>query len=587
MSGFLDERSIRSGTWQAFERVVARYLFTGGWTSVSLVGGSGDGGADVLATRGNRKWLVQVKHRKAPTGPQAFQETVNAGARYQADVLVLASASGFTNDLRNLREAQATTGIDLQLWDLQDLVRFGERLPSEALVERAPTDFELREYQEQACEAVVGEWLVNNSGSALVVLATGLGKTFVAATAIRRITNMHDAAKVLVLAHTNPLVRQLEKAFWPFLRKEEGTLIANGEEAFRWELLERTSFVFASRDTLAARIVDGARLPEYDLVLVDECHHLGASTYDAILNGLRVGEEGGPFLLGLTATDWRPDGSNLDSLFDDPVCRVDLIRGLKSGFLTNVDYRMFTDNIDWDALRKERGGNYSPKKINRTLFIKEWDDAVVGHVRSAWDELVASGATPRGIVFCATIDHAKRMVAQLSAMGFTRAEALYSGKELLPVDRNRLLWEFSDGQVGILCAVDVLNEGVDVPDVNLLVFQRVTHSRRIFVQQLGRGLRLADGKEKVVVLDFVNDVRRFAEGLHLQGEIDEGGPRRGQPEQIAIGSSVTFVKANSEDVTGANFLREWLGDVEAVADAGEDVSILEFPDPALVPPRSR
>ncbi len=586
MSGFLDERSIRSGTWQAFERVVARFLFAGGWKSVRLVGGSGDGGADVLATRGGRKWLVQVKHRRAPSGMQAFQETVNAGALYQANVLVVASASGFTNELRELREDQANTGIDVQLWDVPDLARLGERLPSEALVEQAPVEYELREYQERACEAIVGKWLADKSGSALVVLATGLGKTFVAATAIRRIANLHDGAKVLVLAHTNPLLRQLEKAFWPFLRKEEATLIANGEEAFSWELLERTPFVFASRDTLAARIVDGATLPEFDLVLVDECHHLGARTYDAILRELHVGEEEGPFLLGLTATDWRPDGSSLESLFGDPVCRVDLVSGLKSGFLTNVDYRMFTTNIDWDALQEERGGNYSAKRINRTLFINEWDDAVVGHVRSAWDELAASGATPRGIVFCSTIDHAKKMVEQLNAMGFTRSEALYSGRDLPPVDRNKLLWEFSDGQVGILCAVDVLNEGVDVPDVNLVVFQRVTHSRRIFVQQLGRGLRLADGKDKVVVLDFVNDVRRFAEGLHLQGEIDEDGPRQGQPEQIAIGSSVTFVKANSADVDGANFLREWLGDAEAVAEAGEDVSILRFPDPGLVPPRS-
>jgi superfamily II DNA/RNA helicase len=177
------------------------------------------------------------------------------------------------------------------------------------------------------------------------------------------------------------------------------------------------------------------------------------------------------------------------------------------------------------------------------------------------------------------------MVDQLNAMGFTRSEALYSGKDLLPVDRNKLLWEFSDGQIGILCAVDVLNEGVDVPDVNLVVFQRVTHSRRIFVQQLGRGLRLADGKDKVVVLDFVNDIRRFAEGLHLQGEIEEDGPRRGRPEKIALGSSVTFVRANSEDLDGANFLRQWLGDAEAIAEAGEDVSVLEFPDPMLVPTR--
>ncbi len=297
MSGFLDEHSIRSGTWQAFERIVARYLFVGGWKSVRLVGGSGDGGADVLATRGNRKWLVQVKHRRAPTGTQAFQETVKAGGLYQADVLVLASASGFTNDLRELREAHAATGIDVQLWDVPDFVRFGERLRSEALVERAPEDYELREYQEQACGAVVGEWLADNSGSALVVLATGLGKTFVAATAIRRIANMHDGAKVLVLVHTNPLLRQLEKAFWPFLRQEEGTLIANGEEEFSWELLERTPFVFASRDTLAARIVDGATLPEFDLVLVDECHHLGAKTYDAIFMDCRM-----PEMDGLEAT---------------------------------------------------------------------------------------------------------------------------------------------------------------------------------------------------------------------------------------------------------------------------------------------
>ena len=89
----------------------------------------------------------------------------------------------------------------------------------------------------------------------------------------------------------------------------------------------------------------------------------------------------------------------------------------------------------------------------------------------------------------------------------------------------------------------------------------------------------------MIVLDFVNDVRRFAEGLQLQGEIEDDGPKRGQPEKIAIGSTVTFVKANSEDADGANFLRQWLGDAEAIAEAGEDVSILEFPDPALVPTR--
>mgnify|MGYP001243533120 CR=1 FL=1 len=585
MTGFLGERSLRSVTWQAFERIVARYLMAAGWQSVRLVGGSGDGGADVLATRGTRKWLVQVKRHRRPIGRQAFRETVNAGALYGANVLVLASTSGFTVDLHEHGDLQAADGINVQLWDIPTLVRFGERLDAGALVQQFPERYELRDYQEQACQAVVGEWIDNHSGSALVVFATGLGKTFVAATAIRRIANQHAGLKVLVLAHTNALLRQLEKAFWPFLRKEEGTLIAYGEEEFSWDLLERTPFVFASRDTLASRIVAGQRLHRFDLVLVDECHHLGAQSYDAIMDELGVGDADGPFLMGLTATDWRPDGCSLEALFGDPVAKMDLVSGLKSGFLTNVDYRMFTDNIDWEALRRARGGNYAPKRINRTLFIQEWDDAVIGHVQSAWDEIAAAGGAPRGIVFCSTIDHAKRMVEQLNAVGFTRSEALYSGKDLPPVDRNKLLWEFSDGQIGILCAVDVLNEGVDVPDVNLVVFQRVTHSRRIFVQQLGRGLRLAEGKDKVIVLDFVNDVRRFAEGLRLQGEIEDDGPKRGQPEKIALGSTITFVKANAEDVDGANFLRQWLGDAEAIADAGEDVSILRFPDPGLVPER--
>ena len=102
-----------------------------------------------------------------------------------------------------------------------------------------------------------------------------------------------------------------------------------------------------------------------------------------------------------------------------------------------------------------------------------------------------------------------------------------------PVERNRLLWDFADGRIGILCAMDVLNEGVDVPDVNLVVFQRVTHSRRIFVQQLGRGLRLAEGKDKVIVLDFVSDVRRFAAGLELQ----RASTRRGRHLAEPIGST--------------------------------------------------
>jgi len=402
----------------------------------------------------------------------------------------------------------------------------------------------------------------------------------VAAEALRRMRK--PGQTVLVLAHTVDLVLQLERAFWPFLTPFESTAVLTGNDRPS-DLgdLEHFTHVFATRDSLANLIDQETPLPSFDFVVVDECHHLGAEVYENVLSGLGVGAPDGPFLLGLTATPWRPSGEGLDHRFGEPVISVDLVRGLKDGYLANVDYRMYTDNIDWSQLENLQGQNLSPKAINRTLFIKEWDDAVVDRLSDAWLELGGKG---RAIVFCGTIDHAIRMANRINAMGFTNAQAIYSGgkggqrSSLTPVERNKMLWDFAFGRVGILCAIDILNEGVDVPDVNLVVFQRVTHSRRIFTQQLGRGLRLAEGKDKVVVLDFVTDIRRFAAGLQLDRDLTEA--KRYSPAKpmiINLNSQVTFRNSTREDVDGKDFLKQWLKDVDAIADAGEDVSILNFP----------
>ena len=568
---------------------MGRYLATAGWKSVRNVGQSGDGGADVIATINDRRWLIQVKKYKRAIGESVISETVNAVARYDAHIPVIVSSAGFTLRLREAVEEQRKLGVPIQLWDAPQLERMGRDLPEEALIERRPDEFQLRPYQEEACDAILQRWLEDPGGSALVVLATGLGKTFVAASALRRIASQLDRPRVLVLAHTNPLLIQLEREFWPFLKASERTLIANGDEKFEWNDLSNIEFVFASRDTVVARLNSGDKLPEYDVVLVDECHHLLSASYDLILDELRIDSDQGPFLIGLTATDWRPNGQSLEGLFGDPIIRIDLVDALRGGFLANVDYRMYTDNIDWDSLSENFSGQVSPKRINRTLFIREWDDAVVEHVHEAWNELKEDGVQPRGIVFCSTKEHARRIAAQINALQFTRAEVLYSGSGISIVDRYRTLWEFADGKTGIICAVDIFNEGIDVPDVNLIVFQRVTHSRRIFVQQLGRGLRLAPGKKRVIVLDFVNDVRRFAEGLKLQdglpGQISGSGEtlyiRAG--DHIESGSRFSFRRANSDDSEGASFLRQWLGDIENLNEVGEDVSILTYPDPSIVP----
>jgi hypothetical protein len=171
---------------------------------------------------------------------------------------------------------------------------------------------------------------------------------------------------------------------------------------------------------------------------------------------------------------------------------------------------------------------------------------------------------------------------RINARGFCKAAAIYSesylGRAMPAYERNRMLCDFHDGSVDVVCAVDIFNEGVDVPDVNIIVFQRVTHSRRIFVQQLGRGLRLSPNKEKVIVLDFVSDIRRFAAGLELKDSVDSDDyPSAGRPIRIRLPYTVTFRRVGGEDPKTESFLRRWLEDIAEIEDAGEDVSVLKFP----------
>src|SRR5262249_42024820 len=141
----------------------------------------------------------------------------------------------------------------------------------------------------------------------------------------------------------------------------------------------------------------------------------------------------------------------------EPLISVDIVQGLKEGFLSDVDYRMYTDNIDWDGLAGLGSGDLTPKAINRKLFIEEWDDAVVHELRRTWPEQ----EDPRCIVFCGTIDHALRMRDRVNALGFARAAAIYSGggkaKGLPPHERNLLMAEFEQGKIQVMCAVDIFN----------------------------------------------------------------------------------------------------------------------------------
>ena len=566
---FDSQQQIVNDTWQAFERNLCRLLTYDGYDNVRLVGQTGDHGADVTASKAGKRWLFQAKHWKKPVGMSVAQETIKAAYEYRAAVPVIVSANGFDSTVKSYQQSMMAQGIPLQLWDSEKLVRKAAMLPDKCINKRKP-----RPYQETAITEVLSAFMSKDTNKALVVMATGLGKTFVAAESLRRI-RAAKVVRVLVCAHTNDLVYQLEKAFWPFLKPSDSTLIWNSYEHPTYEALAHADFVFACVDSVSSWINKGNEIPPFDILLVDECHHVGSSMYNTVFEELRAGNPTGAFALGLTATPWRPDEVDLEKYFGAARVSIDTIMGLRNGFLTNVDYRMYTDNINWDALRNIDGKTFSPRQINRTLFINEWDDAVVYALRNAWSEQVR----PRAIVFCGTIDHALTMRQKINALGFCRAEAIYSGSPgegypaMSQYDRNRVLSDFSEGLINVICAVDIFNEGIDVPDVNILVFQRVTHSRRIFIQQLGRGLRIAEDKDKVIVLDFVSDIRRFAAGISLKDSISKGvGSTR-----ISLPHKVTFMRLGQEDAGTESFLREWLDDVVAIEGAGEDSSVLRFP----------
>lgn len=571
---FESQYQILNDTWQAFERNLCRLLTYEGFDNVRLVGQTNDHGADVTATKmtpsGPKRWLFQSKHWKKPIGESVVQETINAAYEYKADIPVIVSSSGFETSVIKHQKILHSNGIPLQLWDANTLTTRAKRLPNKHTNKR-----EVRKYQEPAIQEIVSSYFGSSENRCLVVMATGLGKTFVAAESVRRI-RVNKQCQVLVCAHTNDLVYQLERAFWPFLKPSETTLIWNAYERPKEDQLQNADFAFACVDSVSAWIQAGRSLPNYGILLIDECHHVGSSMYDRIFDALRAGRTGGTFALGLTATPWRPDEANLTDYFGFPRVSIDMVMGLKNGFLANVDYRIFTDNINWDSLRNIQGKSFSPKQINRTLFINQWDDSVVYMLKKSWNEQVS----PRAIVFCGTIEHAIIMRDKINSLGFCKAAAIYSGVSgnsyppISQYQRNRILSEFAEGNINVVCAVDIFNEGIDVPDVNILVFQRVTHSRRIFIQQLGRGLRISEGKDKVIVLDFVSDIRRFAAGINLKDSL-ESSERKSI--RIDIPNKVTFMKVGGEDPNTETFLRQWLDDVVAIEESDEDASVLKFP----------
>lgn len=344
-----------------------------------------------------------------------------------------------------------------------------------------------RQYQTK-CLAVLQNARDQGKRRALVVMASGLGKTLTGAFDIRECLKTIPNGRVLVLCHSAAILTQTKETFKSIFGDEFSYGMYNGYE----KAAHRTDFLFANLQSINLHS-DEFEPDEFCYVIVDEAHHSPADTYRKAIQHFTP-----QFLLGMTATPERMDDADLSAIFGHTVYDYRLESAIKDGWLSDIEYRVKTDEIEHLETYLDSGKKFSLAQLNREVFAPKRDEEIVRIIR----EEISEKGNPTMAIFCQTIAHAEKFA---KLMG--NAVVIHSGLEH-KVIKERLAG-FRSGSIKTVCAVDMLNEGIDVPRTDVIVFLRVTQSKIVFSQQLGRGLRRARGKDKVLVLDFVSTADRL------------------------------------------------------------------------------
>lgn len=316
----------------------------------------------------------------------------------------------------------------------------------------------------------------------MVVLATGLGKTFLAA------FDCYTAARVLFVAHREEILTQAMSAFRAVRPKARLGRFAGGEKDFEAEVL------FASVQTLArSPHLSRFAADAFDYIIVDEFHHAAATTYRRIIDHFAPG-----FLLGLTATPDRSDGGDLLGLCEENlVYECDLWSGIDRGLLSPFRYFGVPDPVEYAQI-PWRSGRFDEAALTEAV-------ATRARAENALEQLARRGGK-KAIGFCVSRRHADFMADFAQESGL-RAVAVHSGDTSAP--RASALKALEAGDLDIVFAVDMFNEGVDVPSIDTVLMLRPTESPVIWLQQLGRGLRRSAEKSHLAVIDYIGNHRIF------------------------------------------------------------------------------
>lgn len=354
-------------------------------------------------------------------------------------------------------------------------------------------------YQQEILDRLQAERIIRGRNKNLIVAATGTGKTLIAAFDYRRYckNNPTGLNKLLFVVHREEILRQSREAFRAVLKDPNfGELYVAGEKPSNLDHL------FVSIQTLASqKLYELLPSDYYDFIIVDEFHHAAAPTYQGLLSSFEP-----KVLLGLTATPERMDGKDILDYFDGKIAaEIRLPEAIERKLLCPFQYFGVSDDTDLSEVRWVRGGYDKTQlsnlySMNRTIAVKR-----ANHIINSIGKYVTDINSVHGLGFCVSIEHAKFMSDYFKGKGIPSiALTASSSDEERQGAKNKLL----SGEIKFIFVVDLYNEGIDIPEVETVLFLRPTESLTIFLQQLGRGLRLSDGKECLTVLDFIGQANK-------------------------------------------------------------------------------
>ncbi|MCF8567027.1 DEAD/DEAH box helicase [Alicyclobacillus tolerans] len=399
-------------------------------------------------------------------------------------------------------------------------------------------EIQLRPYQKEAVDAFFNA--LPQHRRQLITLPTGSGKTVVFGSVAKRFyETVHSEKPILVLAHRTELLEQAEAKIymvWPHV-------ITGRVQAERNEQLAQV--ILASTQTLVA----GRSIREPGLVIYDESHHARAEGALRVLEHLGVFKEDGPPLLGVTATPFRSDKTELGDIFEHLTYERTILQMIMDGYLTNVrGKKVDVPNLELKQVRTS-AGDYNVQDLSLAMNHDIALNAVV-------EAVTVNAKHRKSIVFAVDVKHANALAQRFKLAGY-KAAAIDGGMKA--EERAKILADFAADKIRILVNCQILTEGFDQPDVDCVVIARPTKSQSLYTQMVRRALRLHPGKSEALILDLTGasddkNLQTFARLMKTQTK------RKPQKKSFASGAKVQDVEPENEaqSLMTEESVAEWL-----------------------------